>query len=62
VPVAGLGDQAYEAASYIAVLRGNVFLQVALGTVPDANGQPVLVSADELVSFATALLARLPAM
>ena len=62
VPVSGLGNQAYEAASYIAVLRGKVFLQVALSSVPDANGQPVMVSADLLTSIATSLLARLPSM
>jgi hypothetical protein len=61
VPVAGIGTQAYEAASYIAVLRGKVFVQVDLASVPDANGQPVLVSADVLESFAKGLLARLPA-
>lgn len=62
VPVTGIGTQAYEAASYIAVLRGKVFLQVAISSVPDPNGQPQLVSADLLESIATALLARLPAM
>jgi hypothetical protein len=61
VPVTGLGNQAYEAAGYIAVTRGKVFLQVALGSTPDANGQPVMVPADLLVSIAKSLLARLPA-
>ncbi len=62
VPITGFGSDAYEAASYIAVLRGQVFLQVALSSPPDANGQPVLVPADLLMSIEKALLARLPAM
>jgi hypothetical protein len=62
VPITGFGSNAYEAASYIAVLRGKVFLQVALSSPPDANGQPVLVPADLLMSIEKALLARLPAM
>lgn len=62
VAVSGIGTQAYEAASYIAVLRGKVFLQVALASVPDANGQPTLVPADLLESIATGLLARVPTM
>lgn len=62
VPIPGFGSNAYEAASYIAVLRGKVFLQVALSSPPDANGQPVLVPADLLMSIEKALLARLPAM
>lgn len=62
VPVSGVGDQAYEAASYIAVLRGKVFLSVALSSPPDANGQPQLVPAATLESIATALLARVPKM
>jgi hypothetical protein len=62
VPIAGFGSNAYEAASYIAVLRGKVFLQVALSSPPDANGQPVLVPADLLISIEKALLARLPGM
>ena len=61
VPVSGIGDQAYEAASYIAVLRGKVFLGFA-ATGEDANGQPVLVPAATLESVANALLARLPSM
>jgi hypothetical protein len=62
VPVSGIGDQAYEAASYIAVLRGKVFLSVALSNAPDANGQPQLVPAATLETIATALLARVPRM
>lgn len=62
VPVTGIGTQAYEAASYIAVLRGKVFLAVGVSQVADANGQPTLVSAALLESMANALLARLPAM
>jgi hypothetical protein len=62
VPVSGIGDQAYEAASYIAVLRGKVFLSVALSNAPDANGQPQLVPAATLESIATALLARVRKM
>jgi hypothetical protein len=62
VPVAGIGNQAYEAGSYIAVLRGKTFIAVSLAGVPDANGQPTLVPADLLESIATALLARVPAM
>lgn len=62
VAVAGLGPNAYEAASYIAVLRGKVFVQVALSSPPDANGQPQLVPADLLTSIEKALLARTPAM
>jgi hypothetical protein len=60
VAVTGIGTQAYEAASYIAVLRGKTFIAVALSSVPDANGQPTLVPADLLESIATALLARMP--
>jgi hypothetical protein len=62
VPVTGVGSQAYEAASYIAALRGKVFVQVDLANAPDANGQPSMVPADLLESFAKGLLARLPAM
>lgn len=62
LPVTGVGTQAYEAASYIAVLRGKVFVQVDISNVPDATGQPEMVPADLLESIATALLARLPAM
>jgi hypothetical protein len=60
VPVSGIGSQAYEAGSYIAVLRGKTFVQVAVSSPPDANGQPVLVPASLLESIATALLARVP--
>ena len=60
--ITGFGPNAYEAASYIAVLRGKVFLAVALSSPPDANGQPQLVPADLLMSIEKALLARIPAM
>jgi hypothetical protein len=62
VAITGFGPNAYEAASSIAVLRGKVFLQVALSSPPDANGQPQMVSADLLMSIEKALLARMPAM
>ena len=62
VAITGFGPNAYEAASYIAVLRGKVFLQVALSSPPDANGQPQLVPADLLMTIERALLARMPAM
>jgi hypothetical protein len=62
VPVPGIGAEAYEAGSHIAVLRGRTFLQVALSSVPDANGQPQLVPAALLESIATALHARVPQM
>jgi len=61
VPVTGIGTEAYEAGSYIAALRGDVFVSVAIDDTPDANGQPQLVPADLLESFAQALLGRLPA-
>ena len=60
VPVSGIGDQAYEAANYIAVLRGKVFLAVALAPAVNSTGQRVMVPADLLQSIVTALLARLP--
>lgn len=62
VTITGFGPNAYEAASYIAVLRGKVFVQVALSSPPDANGQPVMVPAELLESIEKALLARVPAM
>jgi hypothetical protein len=61
VPVAGLGDQAYEANDYVALLRGKVFLQVTLFPIPDAQTGSALPPADLLVSVAKGLLARLPA-
>ena len=61
VPVTGLGDQAYEANDYVALLRGKVFLQVSLYSIPDPQTGSALPPADLLVSVAQGLLARMPA-
>ena len=62
VAVAGVASQAYEAGSYIAALRGKVFVQVSLHPIPNADRTGnVMPPADLLASVATGLLARLPA-
>ena len=60
IPVSGIGDQTYEAGSYIAALRGQVFLSVSI-TQYSTTGN-VGASADLLASIAKALLARIPVM
>lgn len=63
VAVAGVAGQAYEAASYIAALRGKVFVQVSLHSIPNADQTGnIMPPADLLASVAEGVLARLPAM
>ncbi len=59
IPIAGIGDKAYEAGSYIAVLRGHVFLSVGITLLSNTTGN-VGASAELLQSMAKALLARIP--
>src|SRR5690242_7559370 len=63
VPLTGLGDQAYVDGGYLAVLRGQVFLLVAIAQTANADHSANVPVPDGLmVSVAQALLARLPAM
>jgi len=62
-PLTGLGDQAYVDGGYLAVLRGEVFLLVAIAPTANAGHTANVPVPDGLmVSVAQALLARLPAM
>ena len=62
VPLTGLGDQAYVDGGYLAALRGEVFVMVAVGTIPNADKTGNVPVPDGLMtSIAQALLALLPA-
>jgi hypothetical protein len=62
-PLTGLGDHAYVDGGYLAVLRGKVFLLVAIAAAANADHTANVPVPDGLmVSVAQALLARLPAM
>lgn len=62
-PLSGLGDQAYVDGGYLAVLRGKVFLLVAIAPTATADQTANVPVPDGLmVTVAQALLARLPAM
>ncbi|HVS84293.1 MAG TPA: hypothetical protein VHD91_01515 [Gaiellaceae bacterium] len=64
VPVAGLGDKAFECFSYITVLKGNVWIVLAAGEGVDQNGQWIssatLPPTDKLEAAMKAILAKLP--
>ena len=62
VPLSGVGDQAYVDGGYLAAVRGEVFILVAVAPIANADQTDNVPVPDGLMtSIAQALLARLPA-
>lgn len=62
VPLTGLGDEAFDNGNYVAALRGEVFVLVAVDPIPTADHSAnVPVPAGLMTSIAGAVLAKLPA-